>query len=117
MKRWLVLLSMCFILSGCAKKVEISQLGIVSGVGIDNTDSGYLMTALVGNPSSVAGNQFNTLPVYSISAEGKTLFEAYRELSTLTAQVLYLPHISVIVISEEIAKEGIDPVLDFTYVM
>ena len=114
MKRWFVLLSMCFILSGCAKKVEISQLGIVSGVGIDKTDNGYLMTAQVVNPSSVAGKQFNTLPVYSISAEGKTLFEAYRELSTLTAKVLYLPHISVIVISEEIAKEGIDPVLDFT---
>lgn len=114
MKRWLLLLSICFSLTGCAKKIEISELGVVSGIGIDKSDQGYLLTAQVVNPSSVAGNHFDTLPVYSISAEGKTLFEAYRELSTLTAKVLYLPHISVIVISEEIAKEGIDPVLDFT---
>lgn len=114
MKRWLFLMSILVCLSGCAHKVEISQLGVVSGFGVDKTETGYRVTAQIVNPSSVAGNHPDTLPIYSISAEGVTLFDAYRELNTLTAKVLYLPHLSVIVMSEDVAKEGIDTVLDFT---
>lgn len=112
MKRLFLLLAMCLYLSGCAHKVEISKLGVVAGVGIDKTETGYLMTAQVVNPSSVAGNHQETLPTIVIQAEGSTLFEAYRRLTTLTSKELYLPHLGVIVIDENIARDGINDVLD-----
>lgn len=113
MKRFLIVFMMCCLMGGCAHKTEISQLGLVAGLGIDKTADGYFLTAQVMNPSSVAGNRPNTLPVFTISAEGSSIFDAYRRLSTLTSKVLYLPHLSVIVIDEEIANDGINLILDF----
>ena len=113
MKRWLVFITVFICLSGCGNKIEMSQLGVVAGLGIDQIEGGYRLTVQVVNPSYVAGKQPETLPVFSISSEGETLFDAYHELNSLTNKVLYLPHLSVIVIDEATAKEGINTVLDF----
>ena len=113
MKRWLIFITVFICLSGCGNKVEMSQLGIVAGLGIDQIEGGYRLTVQVVNPSYVAGKQPETLPVFLISSEGETLFDAYHELNSLTNKVLYLPHLSVIVIDEAIAKDGINTVLDF----
>lgn len=113
MKRWLIFITVFICLSGCGNKVEMSQLGIVAGLGIDQIEGGYRLTVQVVNPSYVAGKQPETLSVFSISSEGETLFDAYHELNSLTNKVLYLPHLSVIVIDEAIAKDGINTVLDF----
>lgn len=64
MKRWLFLMSVLVCLSGCAHKVEMSQLGIVSGFGIDKIEDRYRLTAQVVNPSSIAGNQHDTLSIF-----------------------------------------------------
>lgn len=113
MKRLLFVLGICFLMGGCAHKIEMSQLGIVSGIGIDKTLEGYRMTAQVVNANAVAGNRPNSLPVFTISAEGTSIFEAYRRLNTLTSKVLYLPHLSVLVIDEDIANDGINVIMDF----
>lgn len=113
MKRLLFVLGICFLMGGCAHKIEMSQLGIVAGIGIDKTLEGYRMTAQVVNANVVAGNHPNSLPVFTISAEGTSIFEAYRRLNTLTSKVLYLPHLNVLVIDEEIANDGINVIMDF----
>lgn len=115
MKRWMCIAMMLVVvcLSGCGHKVEMSQIGIVAGLGVDQTENGYLLTAQIVNPSAIAGNQHDTLDVFSISAEGDTLYDAYRSLNALTAKVLYLPHLNVIVVGEEVAQSGIDPIVDF----
>lgn len=114
MKRLFLLLGCLLCLVGCSNKIEMSELGIVSGFGIDQTENGYRLSAQVINPSSVAGNHQDTLPVYILEAEGVSLYDAYRELNTMTSKTLYLPHLRVIVIDEAIAKKGINEVLDFT---
>lgn len=114
MKRLVFIIAMCICLGGCAHKIEMSNIGIVAGIGIDKTETGYLMSVQVVNPSSIAGNHQNTLPIITLEAEGSTLFEAYRRLSNLTSKVLYLPHLGIIVIDEDVAKDGINDILDFT---
>ena len=78
MKRWMCIAMMLVVvcLSGCGHKVEMSQIGIVAGLGVDQTENGYLLTAQIVNPSAIAGNQHDTLDVFSISAEGDTLNDA-----------------------------------------
>lgn len=66
---YVMVMLMAISLSGCGHKVEMSQIGIVAGLGIDQTENGYLMTAQVVNPSSIAGNQHDTLSVFSISVK------------------------------------------------
>ncbi len=48
---YVMVMLMAISLSGCGHKVEMSQIGIVAGLGIDQTENGYLMTAQVVNPS------------------------------------------------------------------
>ena len=114
MKRLFLLLSCLLCLGGCSNKIEISAFGIVSGLGIDQTETGYRLSAQVINPSSVTGNHQGTLPVYVLEAEGVSIYDAYRQLNTMTAKTLYLPHLSVIIIDEAVAKTGIQEILDFT---
>ena len=113
MKRWLFIVLSIFMLSGCLQRTELNKLGIVSGIGIDKNENGYMVTAQILNPASIAGKNANALPVYTLTADGKTIYDAYQQLDNVTTQALFLSHLSTIVISEEIAKEGINLILDF----
>ncbi|MGL4336904.1 MAG: Ger(x)C family spore germination protein [Turicibacter sp.] len=113
MKKVILFCACFFILTGCGNKIEIPSLGIVSGIGIDKTEKGFLITAQIVNPDYVAGNKTNKLPVFVIQGEGESIFQAYRMLNTLTTKVVFLPHLDVMVVSEELAKEGINDILDF----
>ena len=106
-------ISSFFTLTGCLEHVELNKLGIVSGIAIDKIDEGYLFTAQILNPSAIAGETQNALPVYTLQGEGSTIHEAYNRLSQLTSSALFLSHLDVIVIDEEFAKSGFSPLLNF----
>ena len=40
---YVMVMLMAISLSGCGHKVEMSQIGIVAGLGIDQTENGYLL--------------------------------------------------------------------------
>jgi len=99
-------------LAGCLERSELNTLGLVSGIGIDLTDEGYDVTVQVLNPASLANNS-SALPVYSLQATGKTIFEAFQRIDQQTTTTLFLPHLNVIVMNEKLAESGINPVLNF----
>jgi len=112
MKR--ILLVICVVLlSGCREQVGLKELGLVAGLGIDKIEDGYLLTAQVVNPNAIGGNDSNALPIYSVSAEGETLYEAFQKIDNQSIHALYLAHLHVIVIDETTAEEGLNPILDF----
>lgn len=100
-------------LTGCLERLELNKLGIVAGIAIEKTDDGYTVTTQILNPSAIAGKTTNTLPVYSLTAEGESIAEAYRKIDQMSSSALYLSHLSVIVIDEEFAKAGFSPLLNF----
>src|SRR5690606_1539963 len=57
------------------------------------------------------GSGYDT-PVTTYSATGHILFEASRKLTTKTPSEIYMSHLRIIVVGEEVAKEGIYDVLD-----
>jgi len=111
MKR-LIILAFALLLSGCLDRTEISKIWLVSGLGIDKTDTGYLVTVQVLNPTAIVGENPG-LPVHTFSAEGATYYEAYQKADNLTVHVLYMSHLSAIIVDEAVAEEGINSVLDF----
>lgn len=70
------------------------------------------------NPSEIAaastggGSGYDT-PVTTYSTSGEIVFEALRKLTQQVPRKIYLSHIRLIVIGEDVAKEGIYNVLDF----
>lgn len=114
----LSLLLYATILSGCWSKKELTDLAFVIAVGIDKTKDGkYMMIFQVVNPGNVAGatqrgGGSGGVPVSIYKATGDNIVEASRKASKKLSRLIYYAHTNLVVISEEIAKEGIDGLLD-----
>lgn len=123
MKRniFLLLLICCtsIFLSGCWDSRELQKLSIISAIAIDkdeNAENRYRTTIQIINPSQVAGGQqggkVQAAPVKTFSSSGSTLAEALRKISPMAPGQLFYPHIQVMILSEEVAKEGIQNLFD-----
>ena len=99
---------------GCWNYKDIEKSLIISGLAIDKNKTGdkYLITVEVLDfemgKEAKQGTRF-------IESEGKTLFDAVRNAINIVGKKLYWAHANIAIVSEEIAKEGLIPVLDFMY--
>jgi spore germination protein KC len=106
------------VLSGCWSKKELTDLAFVIAVGIDKTKDGkFAMTFQVVNPGNVAGSTqrgggSGGVPVSIYKATGDSLVEASRQASKKLSRLIYYAHTNLVVISEEVAKEGVDGLFD-----
>lgn len=107
-----LLLYLC-LFSGCWNYREIDETAVVIGSAIDKgTEKRYELTIEIVKVSS--GKESKTEPRI-FSAEGDTIFEAVRNQIALTGKRLYWSHAKLVIISQEIAKEGIVSILDWYY--
>ncbi|MDR6880896.1 Ger(x)C family spore germination protein [Bacillus sp. 3255] len=119
LKRKLLFISLtaCFavMLSGCWNRREMNELAINMGLGIDKLGDGYRITAQVVVPREVASKQGSggQAPVTVYQSSGKTIYEALRRITEESPRRLYLSHLRVLILGENLAKEGFAPVLDF----
>lgn len=119
MKRVKVFLLACLIimntvlLSGCWNYREIDDLAIVAGLAIDKSPSseGYLLTFEIVDLRT--GGKEAKIESKRVESEGNTMFDAVRNAIRVSAKRLYWSHVNIVVISQEVAKESILPVLDF----
>jgi len=117
MKKIAPLLSVLFILlglTGCWSKKELSEIAIVTALGIDMIEDGYRVSIQIVNPGAIAaktGGQDLGMLVYA--AEGRTVLEAIRRLTTVAPRKPYFAHLRVVIFGEETAKAGLRKPLDF----
>jgi spore germination protein KC len=112
-----IILCFCMsILTGCWSSKELSELMIVTGMGIDkNSDKGeYVVTLQIINPGEIASQtKTERLEVTTYQTSGKSIYEVMRRISTEVPRRMYLSHIQLVIFGEELAKEGIGKTLDF----
>ncbi|MGF7058104.1 Ger(x)C family spore germination protein [Brassicibacter mesophilus] len=106
------IVSTIFIITGCWNYREVNEIAIATGLAIDKDkeSENYIVTV---ETISARGGQEMTMEPDVISAQGKTVFDGVRNIILKSGKKLYWSHAKVIIISEEIAKEGIVPALDF----
>lgn len=103
-----------FVLTGCETHKEISDLGMVSAMGIEKKDNKYLISVQVANiKKSTKMGTDNSSKVTLYTGTGNTCFEAIREVSTKSSKKLYFPHIKIIVIDDDIINENPEEIVDF----
>ncbi|MGO4495527.1 Ger(x)C family spore germination protein [Paenibacillus sp. 2RAB27] len=119
MRRYVMVFVALFVtiglLTGCWSRRELNDLAISVGMGFDKKDDQVQVTIQVVNPSEVAskkGGSGTTTPVSTFKATSKTIFESLRKITTQSPRKVYSSHLRMLVISEELAREGITPVLD-----
>jgi spore germination protein KC len=112
---YIILISLLF--GGCAPAShEINTLGIVISIGIDKAEEGYMVTYQVLNPKAIVSasqKSTNESPVIIYTQKGSDLFEIKRKITEESPRKMYFSHLRSVVISEEVAQEGILTILDF----
>ncbi|WHH57776.1 Ger(x)C family spore germination protein [Petroclostridium sp. X23] len=107
-------------LTGCWNSREINELGFVLSIGLDKAGDGFKVTAQIASPdtfsktpSGSASTQKDKKPFWIVSSTGKTIFEAIRNMASISSRRIFWAHIKVIVISEELAKSNTLEIFDF----
>lgn len=109
MKKLLILI-LLFLLVGCYNYQELNNYAIVTGIAIDLKDNKYEVSILVANGIKKGEN---TAQVSISSGVGDTIYSAIKDIGLSTPKEIYLSHLSVLVINEEVAKKGLKDSLDF----
>ncbi len=129
----LVIFLFCIGASGCWDRVEIDERAFVLGVAIDLVppseshiepipgqvpirDNIYDMTVEIPIVSQMAGAEGGSSekePNWVISSTGADITEISRTIMHRANRFLFYGHQKVLVIGEELAKEGIKPIIDF----
>ncbi|MCP1308319.1 Ger(x)C family spore germination protein [Paenibacillus tyrfis] len=102
-------------LTGCWSRRELNDISIVVGMGIDKQDGEYSLSAQVVIPEAVSSKQGagGGIPTSILQSTAPTMVEAIRKMLKTSPRYFYLSHLRVLVISEEVAREGIQDILDF----
>ncbi|MGI6575643.1 MAG: Ger(x)C family spore germination protein [bacterium] len=109
----LIILSTIF-LTGCWSSHEVNTLAIAVCIGIDKTENGYLVTEQVLNPRAIASKKATAeSPVVIYTAEGDDLAEIVRRFTTQSSRILYKADLRMVVFGEDVAKDGIQNILDY----
>ncbi len=116
MKKWrkavslLVCAAYVLALTGCWNYKDIENMSIAIGAAIDRTEDGqYLLTTELAHPAADGKG----LESVAVESKGKTIFDCVRNTVKKLENKLYWAHMQVAIISEEVAREGILPILDF----
>lgn len=114
-KKIYILLLFIFIstnLSSCWNYREINDLSIVSGVAIDKGGTAGKYEVTVELIDIQQGKDVDMNSKY-ITLSGNTMFEIARNMISLSGKKLYWSHSKTIIISKDIARDGISKILDW----
>lgn len=107
MKKILLILLILFC-TGCYDYNEINDLEIVSGIVIDYEDEEYIVNIEVLDTSESASQGS-----YYLNGKGKTVEEAMNNVYFGSASTPFYSHMKTLIVSERVAKRGIDDFFDF----
>lgn len=111
MKKIILLFISLFLFTGCYDYQELSDINIVNGIAIDYQDGEYQVSfEIIKNEAS---DNTNEITSKIVSAKNSNLALAFNEASQASRKETYFKHVKLLVISEELAKKGIDDVIDY----
>lgn len=108
--------------AGCFDLREPEETGIVSGFGIDLREDGkfaIIAQTVIPQPPGAGGGGGGgggggqSLNFENFYVTGDTVFDAVRNLSLRSPNQMFFSHNQIIIISERLAKNGVQQVLDF----
>ena len=101
-------------LTGCGGYEELNNLSIVTAVAFDKTDDEYELSFLIANsPKAQTSAKEGEAKTTVYTGKGKTIAEASKDIEQIVPKQIYLGHINVVVISEDIAEDGFLKIADW----
>lgn len=119
-RRGLILVLAALLLSGCWSRVEVNDLAIVAMMAVDRTPDGEMaiwlqvvIPAMVGGVPGEGGGKAEGPAFVTLHSTGRTILEAAKLLQLELPRRIFWAHTRVILIGENLAREGVQPALDF----
>lgn len=107
----LLIFTNAIFVTSCWNYREVDKLAIVAGVAVDKGTNGqYEVTTEI---IQISGGKDTKTTSNTITMEGRTMFDAVRNGISLSGKRLYWSHTKVIILSKEIASEGVTKVIDW----
>lgn len=110
MKKYMLILFIILLTSGCWNYQELNEFAIVTGMAIDFQDNQYKLSFLIANGNKNESEQTKTS---ILTGTGITIYDAFKDISLISPKELYISHLSVIIVSEDVAKNGIANLIDY----
>ena len=102
------------LLTGCYNYRELNNLSIVTAISIEKNNDLYKVTVQVVNPRKDTDTSKGNQPSFiTYNKTSKSIQQALREMIKDSPNKIYASHIQLIIIDEDLAKDGISPILDF----
>lgn len=118
-RKYLKVLAIAFIslmLTACVGE-EPNDIGYITALGIDKSESGFNYTIQFANPTKISGGASEEGGsggdiVENIVVEAPTIYSAISNANSIVSKDLSLSHAKIIVVSEDIAKDGLSDIVD-----
>jgi len=109
----ILILFLCLLTSGCWNYNELNDFAIATGMGIDKYGNDYKVSLVISNSQATQGSSREGEAQTTVfTGIGKSITEALGNIDQKTPRNLYLGHLAVVVVDEELAKDDIDIVLE-----
>lgn len=108
-------------LTGCWDKLELDNIAIVMGIGIDKAKEmdEVRMTVQVANPAEIKSASTDitgsrtTNAYFNLERTGDTIFSTLGSFSKQSSRKLFFAQNQVLILGREIAEEGLEKYIDF----
>ena len=101
------------LLSACSNR-ELDAISLVISLGIDKDEAGYMVTYQVLNTKTVSSQKSVNESAFVLYKEkGKDLGEIEKRITSQASRMMYLAHVRSIIIGEDVAREGLNGILDY----
>lgn len=105
----IIIVNLVFI-TGCWNYREIDELSIVAGMAIDKgVKERFQITIEV---IKISGGKDTDISSTLMSTEGKTIFDAVRNMIALSGKRLYWAHTKVVILSKDVASESVSKAIE-----
>lgn len=110
----LIFLFIPLLLTGCGNYRELNDLAITTGIAFDIKNNTYIVSYMIANSNkSETNDKSSEAKITVYEGKGNTISSAYMDLNSKNPKIPYISHLEVVVISEDLAKQGIIEALDF----
>lgn len=107
----IIMISNMILFTGCWNYREIDKVAIVAGVAVDKgEDHKFKVTIEI---VQILEGRDAKPKSQIITIEGDTMFDAVRNAISVTGKRLYWAHAKILILSQEIAKEGVVKIVDW----
>lgn len=106
----IIIVIILFFITGCWNYQELNKYAIVTGIAIDDANGEYEVSLLL---SSGKKKEEEKAQIKIYSGNGKTINDAIKNINLTMPKKIYLNHLAIVIVSDKVAKKGVNPILDY----